>query len=137
MPPGGDRAGRRHAHRDRGRRRAVAARARRRARATPPRPIDAAPPPPTPIDAAPPPPPVDAAVATGKPCERTTFDTKLVGDACARGGQAAAKAAMKQFVRDAKAHEPDLECGTCHKKLAPVYSLKPDGLDHFRKLGGS
>jgi len=90
-------------------------------------------------DAAPPPPPVsiDAGVAAGPPCRHAKFDTTMIGDACAQGGQAQAKAEMKKFVRGAKAKEPALECGTCHSKLAPEYPLKADGLAHFKKLGGS
>lgn len=92
-----------------------------------------------PVDAAPAPGPVDAAppIASGPPCRHATFETTMMADACARGGQAAAKADMKKFVRGAKAREPALECGTCHAKLAPAYPLKPDGLAHFKKLGGT
>jgi hypothetical protein len=79
----------------------------------------------------------DAAVAAAAPCHHAKLDTKLIAAACARGGQAAAKAEMKSFVRGAKAKEPALECGSCHSKLAPDYPLKPDGLSFFKKLGGT
>ena len=72
----------------------------------------------------------------GKSCNRTTFETKLVGDACKKGGQAAAKKAMKAFLKKAKKKESALECKSCHEKLAPKYELKTDGLDHFKHLGG-
>lgn len=77
----------------------------------------------------------DDAVA-GAACKRATFETKLVGDACTKGGQAEAKKAMKKFLKTAKKKEAGLECKSCHTKLAPKYDLKPDGLEHFKKLGG-
>ena len=69
-------------------------------------------------------------------CKRTTFETKLVGDACKKGGQGEAKKAMKKFLKKAKKKEAGLECKSCHEKLAPNYPLKTDGLDHFKNLGG-
>ena len=72
----------------------------------------------------------------GAACKRTTFETKLVGDACTKGGQAEAKKAMKAFLKKAKKKEAGLECKSCHTKLAPKYDLKDDGLEHFKKLGG-
>lgn len=72
----------------------------------------------------------------GKACARTTFETTLVGDACKKGGQAEAKKAMKAWLKTAKKQEKKLDCKSCHTKLAPKYELKPDGLDHFKKLGG-
>ena len=72
----------------------------------------------------------------GKACARTTFDTKLVGDACKKGGQAEAKKAMKKFLKDAKKKEATIDCKSCHSKLAPSYELKKDALDHYKKLGG-
>jgi hypothetical protein len=72
----------------------------------------------------------------GKACKRTTFETKLVGDACQAGGQAAAKKAMKGWLKKAKKKEAALECSSCHTKLAPDYPLKADGLEHFKRLGG-
>ena len=78
----------------------------------------------------------DSASHAGAPCKRTTFETKLVKDACAAGGMAAAKDMMKKFVKEAKAKQPGLECATCHSKLAPSYELTPDGLAAYKKLGG-
>jgi hypothetical protein len=60
----------------------------------------------------------------------------MVGDACKKGGQAEAKKAMKAFLKKAKKQEAKLDCKSCHTKLAPKYELKPDGLDHFKRLGG-
>jgi hypothetical protein len=78
--------------------------------------------------------PSDAVAA--KACARTTFETKLVGDACKKGGQAEAKKVMKKWLKDAKKKEKALDCKSCHTKLAPKYELKEDGLAHFKKLGG-
>jgi hypothetical protein len=72
----------------------------------------------------------------GKACQRATFETKLVGDACTKGGQAEAKKVMKKFLKKAKKKEAALECKSCHSKLAPTYELKTDGLEHFKNLGG-
>jgi hypothetical protein len=66
------------------------------------------------------------------PCVHTEFKTDLVKAACTKGGQPAAKDAMKQFQKDNKVHN----CQVCHAKLAPNYELKPDGFDQFKKLGG-
>jgi hypothetical protein len=72
----------------------------------------------------------------GAACKRTTFETKLVGDACKKGGQAEAKKVMKKWLKGAKKKEAGLECKSCHTKLAPKYDLKPDGLQKFKDLGG-
>lgn len=69
----------------------------------------------------------------GAACHRTEFKTELIKQACATGGQDAAKAAMKKFVKDKKVKT----CNVCHAKLAPAYPLKPDALQRFRDLGGS
>ena len=65
-------------------------------------------------------------------CVTTSFKTQLAKDACAKGGQPAAKDAMKKFMKDAKIKS----CNQCHSKLAPKYELKADGLDQFKKAGG-
>lgn len=70
-----------------------------------------------------------------KPCFRTTFQTELIKKACTTG-QAAAKDAMKNFLKTAKKTEASLECKSCHEKLAPQYPLKTDAVDHFHHLGG-
>lgn len=66
------------------------------------------------------------------PCVTKEFKTKLAADACAKGGQPAAKDAMKKFMKEAKIKS----CNQCHSKLAPKYELKADGLDQFKKAGG-
>jgi len=66
------------------------------------------------------------------PCKTKEFKTELAKNACAKGGQPAAKDAMKKFMKDAKLKS----CNACHSKLAPNYELKKDGLDQFKKLGG-
>ena len=66
------------------------------------------------------------------PCVTTAFRTEMAKAACAKGGQPAAKDAMKKFMKKAKLKS----CNACHKKLAPKYELKPDGLEQFKKLGG-
>jgi hypothetical protein len=71
-----------------------------------------------------------------KACARTKFDTKLVADACKKGGQAEAKKEMKKFLKTAKKKEATIDCKSCHTKLAPKYELKDDALEHFKKLGG-
>ena len=66
------------------------------------------------------------------PCQHKEFKTKMVKEACEKGGQPAAKDAMKAFNKDKKI----TSCNKCHSKLAPSYELKADGLDQFKKLGG-
>ena len=65
-------------------------------------------------------------------CVTTTFKTEIAKDACTKGGQPAAKDAMKKFMKDAKIKS----CNACHAKLAPKYELKKDALDQFKKAGG-
>ena len=64
-------------------------------------------------------------------CKHTEFKTELVRDAC-KDGQAAAKDAMKKFMKDAKIKS----CNQCHTNLAPKYDLKKDAYDQFQKAGG-
>ena len=66
------------------------------------------------------------------PCVTKEFKTELAKNACTKGGQPAAKDAMKKFMKEAKLKS----CNACHSKLAPNYELKKDGLDQFKKLGG-
>lgn len=66
------------------------------------------------------------------PCVTKEFKTKLAKDACAKGGQPAAKDVMKKFMKEAKIKS----CNQCHSKLAPKYELKPDGVEQFKKAGG-
>lgn len=72
------------------------------------------------------------AEADGTACVHKDFKTELVKQACAKGGQAEAKDAMKAFMKDKKIKS----CNQCHDKLAPSYSLKPDGLEQYTKAGG-
>jgi hypothetical protein len=65
-------------------------------------------------------------------CVRKEFKTEMVKEACAKGGQKAAKDAMKAFNKDKKIKS----CNQCHSKLAPTYELKADGLKQFQDLGG-
>jgi hypothetical protein len=69
---------------------------------------------------------------TAKPCVRTDFKTELVKQACSKGGQAEAKAAMKAFAKERGIKS----CNQCHETLAPQFELKPDGFEQFQKAGG-
>src|SRR5689334_24437549 len=70
-------------------------------------------------------------------CKRTTFQTKLVSEACKAGGQKAAKDAMKAFLKTAKTKEPKITgCPTCHSKVGADYPLKKDALELFKAGGG-
>ena len=66
------------------------------------------------------------------PCVTKEFKTQLAKDSCAKGGQPAAKDAMKKFMKDAKIKS----CNACHSKLAPKYELKKDAHEQFKKAGG-
>ena len=66
------------------------------------------------------------------PCVTKDFKTQLAKESCAKGGQPAAKDAMKKFMKEAKIKS----CNQCHAKLAPKYELKANGLDQFTKAGG-
>ncbi len=65
-------------------------------------------------------------------CQRSDFKTELVKQACEKGGQKAAKDAMKAWMKEKKLKS----CNQCHAKLAPTYELKADGVEQFKKLGG-
>jgi predicted Zn-dependent peptidase len=67
------------------------------------------------------------------PCVHKDFKTVLVKEACAKGGQPAAKDAMKAFAKDNKIKS----CNQCHTKLAPSYDLKSDAVEQYAKLGGA
>ena len=73
-----------------------------------------------------------SADAADPACVHTEFKTELVKDACTKGGQKAAKDAMKAFMKEKKVKS----CNQCHSKLAPKYELKADAYDQFTKLGG-
>jgi hypothetical protein len=66
------------------------------------------------------------------PCVHKDLKTELVKQACAKGGQPAAKDAMKAFNKEKGINS----CNKCHSKLAPSYDLKADGLAQYTKLGG-
>src|SRR5437763_6477690 len=74
----------------------------------------------------------DDAPAAAAACLHTEFKTELVKEACAKGGQKAAKDAMKAFMKEKKIKS----CNQCHSKLAPKYELKKDALEQFQKAGG-
>lgn len=65
-------------------------------------------------------------------CQRSDHKTKLVKEACEKGGQKAAKDAMKVWMKEKKLKS----CNQCHSKLAPTYALKADAVEQFAKLGG-
>ncbi len=71
------------------------------------------------------------------PCKRTSFQTKLVADACKAGGQDEAKKQMKAFLKKVQAKKEDATCLTCHTDLAPNYPLKGDALKLFKEYGGT
>jgi hypothetical protein len=71
------------------------------------------------------------------PCVTKEFKTELAKGACTKGGQPAAKDAMKKFMKDGKKKKSDLSCDSCHSKLAPDYPNKPDAMKLFKELGGS
>jgi len=72
------------------------------------------------------------AAAAADKCQRSDFKTEMVKQACEKGGQKAAKDAMKAWMKEKKLKS----CNQCHTKLAPTYALKADGLEQFKKLGG-
>lgn len=76
------------------------------------------------------------ALAGGKPCARSSFQTELVEKACAKDGQKGAKKAMKAWVKKAKKQKSGLECATCHSSMAPDYELESGALELYRELGG-
>jgi hypothetical protein len=70
-------------------------------------------------------------------CKRTTFTTKMVKDACASGGQKAAKDAMKAYLKTAKTKDKAIkDCASCHTKVGGDYPLKKDALELFVSGGG-
>ena len=78
-----------------------------------------------------------SAEAAGE-CKHPEFKTKMVKEACAKGGQKAAKEAMKGFLKEAKAKLPKkiTGCPSCHTKVGGDFPLKPVGLDLFKEAGG-
>lgn len=78
-----------------------------------------------------------SALAAGE-CKHPELKTKMVKEACAKGGQKAAKDAMKAFLKDAKAKLPAkiTGCPSCHTKVGGDFPLKPNGLALFKEAGG-
>jgi hypothetical protein len=74
--------------------------------------------------------------SAGKPCSRAKPQSKLLSDACTKGGQDEAKKQMKAFLKEAKKKNGDLTCNSCHAKVGGEYPLKPDGAKMFQELGG-
>ena len=79
--------------------------------------------------------------AEEKPCARTTFKTQLVKNACAKGGQKAAKKALQAWVKANKVAYKEktgkgLTCKTCHSKLGGDFPLNGEGLKIFKEYGG-
>jgi len=70
--------------------------------------------------------------AADAPCVKKELKTELVKKACEKGGQKAAKEAMKGWNKEKKIKS----CNQCHTKLAPKYELKADAYDQYKKLGG-
>jgi hypothetical protein len=70
--------------------------------------------------------------AGDKPCVTKDPKTEMIKQACAKGGQKAAKDAMKAFNKAKKIKS----CNQCHAKLSPSYTLKKDAYEQYKKLGG-
>jgi hypothetical protein len=75
-----------------------------------------------------------------EPC-KSKQKTGLVKGACKKGGQKAAKKAMKSWVKKVKKAKKaggdtgyKLTCKACHTSLKGAYPLKADGMEQFKKL---
>jgi hypothetical protein len=75
---------------------------------------------------------MSAPEAGDQPCVTKAPKTEMLKQACAKGGQKAAKEVMKAWNKEKKIKS----CNQCHTKLAPKYELKKDAYDQFSKLGG-
>lgn len=72
----------------------------------------------------------------GKACARTDYKSKMLQEACKKD-QAAAKKAMRDFVKEAKkVAKEKVTCSTCHEKTSGDYPLKKDGFKKFKAWGG-
>ena len=83
----------------------------------------------------------DVQNAEVKPCARTEFKTKMVKDACAAGGQKAAKKVLKTWMKANKAaykekYGKSMTCKTCHTKFGGDFPLNADGVRLFNEFGG-
>ena len=75
--------------------------------------------------------------SAGDPCVRKEFKTKLIAEACKKGGQAEAKKVMKKQLSKLKAKSDKVKtCKSCHTSLAPKYELTADGLELYKQAGG-
>lgn len=74
--------------------------------------------------------------SAGKPCAHANLESKMMKDACKKGGQTEAKKVMKTFLKEAKKTNADLTCQSCHSKVGGDYPLKPGGMQKFKDLGG-
>ncbi len=68
------------------------------------------------------------------PCKHTDFKTKLVSEACKKGGQKEAKTQMQAWVKKHKVDGKTPTCSTsfCHKNQAPNYDLNDQAYDKFK-----
>jgi hypothetical protein len=70
-------------------------------------------------------------------CKRSDFKTKMVKEACASGGQKAAKDAMKAYLKTAKTKDKAIkDCSSCHTKVGGDYPLKANAMELFVSGGG-
>jgi hypothetical protein len=74
--------------------------------------------------------------SAGKPCAHPKLESKLLQDACKKGGQDEAKKVMKAFLKEAKKKKSDLSCASCHSKVGGDYPLKKDAAKMFAEYGG-
>lgn len=75
----------------------------------------------------------EAAGGAKKPCTIATKGDSPVAKACADGGLNAAKAAMKDLVKKAKANGAKFVCDDCHMD-DPKYTLMDGAKEKFQKL---
>jgi hypothetical protein len=75
-----------------------------------------------------------AAYGGSDPCELAIRGDSPVGRACREGGIKAAKSAMKDLVRRAKAGGLRLDCDDCHASPDDYGDLKSDARQKFSKL---
>ena len=75
----------------------------------------------------------DAGAGDGGKCTIATKGDTATGRACASGGRAEAKKAMKEMVKQAKANGQKFTCDGCHKDL-DNYQLTKNAVDDFKKL---
>jgi hypothetical protein len=74
-----------------------------------------------------------AGASDGGKCTIATKGDTATGRACASGGRAEAKKAMKDMVKQAKANGQKFTCDGCHKDL-DNYELTKTAVEDFKKL---